>query len=80
MTDDPRQTDPAARDESLAVEESPLATDATSGDQALRAAAPGWRQDPDSQGPFVVDDEGTVVDTGSPQDYGEPNDEVSGSA
>jgi hypothetical protein len=56
-------------------EDVPPSGDLTPADEATRADAPGLRRDPDS-GPLVVDEEGAVVDTGSPQDYGEPNEEV----
>jgi len=53
----------------------PPSGDLTPADEATRAEAPGIRRDPEG-GPFAVDEEGAMVDTGSPQDYGEPNDEV----
>ncbi len=53
----------------------PPSGDLTPADAATRAEAPGLRQDPE-EGPFVVDSEGAVVDTGSPQDYGEPNEDL----
>lgn len=71
MTDDRRHDE----DDTL-LEQLPPTADETPHDAASRAAAPGWRQDPTSEGPFVVDEDGMVVDTGSPQDYGEPNDDV----
>ena len=57
------------------AEDVPPSGDLTPADEATRAEAPGLRSDPD-EGPFVVDEEGAIVDTGSPQDYGDPNDEV----
>ncbi len=57
------------------AEDMPPRGDLTPADEATRAEAPGLRQDPDD-GPLVVDEAGAVVDTGSPQDYGQPNDEV----
>jgi hypothetical protein len=60
-------TEPTQDDELIGL-------DGTSGDEATRAAAPGIRQDPDVD-PF--DREPTLeVDTGSPQDAGEPNEDV----
>lgn len=73
MTDETRRRHD--EDDTL-LEQIPPTADKTPGDAATRAAGPGWREDPESQGPFVVDEEGMVVDTGSPQDYGEPNDDV----
>ena len=53
----------------------PPARDLTPADAATRAEGPGLREDPDG-GPWVVDSDGAVVDTGSSQDYGEPNDDL----
>lgn len=57
------------------LDDVPPAHDLTPGDEATRAEGPGIRQDPED-GPFVVDSHGAVVDAGSPQDYGEPNEEL----
>ena len=57
------------------AEDVPPSGDLTPADEASRAEGPGVRPDPEG-GPFVVDAEGAVVDTGSPQDYGDPNAEV----
>jgi hypothetical protein len=68
MTDDIR----VDANESYA-EQLPPTGDPTPRDEASRAAeAPGIRQDPDG-GPYAVNQDGAVVDTGSPQDYGDPN-------
>jgi hypothetical protein len=56
-------------------EDVPPSGDLTPADEATRAEAPGIRPDPES-GPLVVDEAGAVVDTGSPQDYGDPNEDV----
>jgi hypothetical protein len=53
------------------AEDVPPSGDLTPADAASRAEGPGVRQDPEG-GPFVVDERGAVVDTGSPQDYGDP--------
>lgn len=57
------------------LDDIPPAHDLTPGDAATRAEGPGLREDPED-GPFVVDSDGAVVDAGSPQDYGEPNDDL----
>jgi hypothetical protein len=73
MTDDRARTD---GDLPGLMDDIPPSGDLTPLDEASRAAEGGGiRQDPEG-GPFVVDQDGAVVDTGSPQDYGEPNDEV----
>jgi hypothetical protein len=60
------------RDQPGLADDVPPAVDLTPGNEATRAHAPGLREDP-PEGPLVVDADGAVVDTGSPQDYGEPN-------
>jgi len=57
------------------LDDIPPTGDLTPGQAASRAEGPGIRQDP-PDGPLVVDEAGAVVDTGSPQDYGEPNDDL----
>ena len=57
------------------LDDIPPAHDLTPGDAATRVEGPGLREDPED-GPFVVDSDGAVVDAGSPQDYGEPNDDL----
>jgi hypothetical protein len=70
----------ATADEPGLLDDMPPSTDITQGDAATRAEGPGLRQDP-PEPTFVpaapasgADD--VEVDTGSPQDYGDPNDDV----
>ena len=61
------------------LDDVPPSGDITPGDAATRAEGPGLRQDPAEPrmvpaSPGEADD--VEVDTGSPQDYGAPNDDV----
>jgi hypothetical protein len=66
----------ASDDQPGMLDDVPPSGDITPADAATRAEGPGLRQDPDEPRMVPASEDDIEVDAGSPQDYGDPNDDV----